>query len=150
LVASFSSPRSSGSPASESGRRGRPRALWLWVHRAVASVGRASGTRRVVVLLAAPTASARLPVMTPAITTGGPTTGPRTVGRRSTAIRHTLLTRRRVTRRLYSSYMGASNDTPLLHRPPPRSSTLTSHGPTSSSAKGGASTPALLNTWSRR
>jgi hypothetical protein len=67
--------------ASESGRRGRPRALWLWVCRAAASVGRASRTRCMVVLLAAPMAGARLPVTTPATTVGGPATGAKTAGR---------------------------------------------------------------------
>jgi hypothetical protein len=101
---------------------------------------RASGIRRVVVLLTAPTASARLPAMTPARTVGGPATGPRTAGRRSAAVRHTSCKRRRVTSQLCSSYTGASSRTPLPRRPPLRSSTSTSHGPTSSSATGLAAT----------
>jgi hypothetical protein len=80
--------------ASWSGRRGRPRVLWLRLHRATASVGRASGTRRMVALLVAPTMSARLPAMTPGTTIGGPTARPRTIGRRSATVRHTSRKRR--------------------------------------------------------
>ena len=71
-----------------------------------------SGTRRVVALLAAPTASARLPSTTPATIAGGPATGPRTAGRRSAAVRHTSRKRRRVTSRLCSPAPAAAA---LLH-----------------------------------
>lgn len=85
LVACFSSPRSSGSPASESGRRGR----LLQVRRAaLASADRARRTRLprgMVLLLAAlvavPTASTRPLTMTLATTVGGPAIGSRTARR---------------------------------------------------------------------